>query len=87
MTREQKIAKLANAIIAYRGRRNGIDGPWKQQPQPGKREDILRWLEKLGATFDTDQIEKIDNFKSFNEMRTWINGVRAHLVGKSGGSK
>lgn len=83
MTREQKITKLVNAIVAYRGIRDGVDGPWKVGPKPGKREDILKWMGRLGLPTEPDPIQRIDGFKSFGEMYAWLRGVRAYLMSHS----
>lgn len=75
MTRAEKIAKLANAIRAYRGMTKTPAGAnevkWHIPPNPDKLEAILTWTGRLGID-QNDALRKIHAFKHYDEFNAWI---------------
>jgi hypothetical protein len=75
MTRANKIRKLGNAIREYRGRYHGDSGKWIDPPKPTAYSRILHWLGELKLPDINAALDKIDNFKTFDEMRQWLSAL------------
>ena len=74
MTRNQRIAKLANAIREYRGRWNPKTKKWVQPPNPSKKSNIVRWACELGLHAPM-VILNADNFATMDEFNRWIKDI------------
>lgn len=74
MTKSEKIRKLGNAVIAYRGIRQGVEGPWVFLPQKTSIEKMKLCLARAGV-LTTENLSKIDGFKSQTEMHQWLNSL------------
>jgi hypothetical protein len=74
MSRHEKLKKLGHAIREYRGVFHRKTGKWKQPPNPGARDRVVAWLERIGQTPDQVEIslKAIDGFQSIPEFQTWI---------------
>lgn len=72
MNRNQKIAKLANAIRDYRGMINNKTGKWIHPPKPVEMLRVQRWLTALGLDVIAG-IHLVDNFQSFDQFNKWLN--------------
>ena len=71
MNRNEKIAKLCNAIWEYRGRMNSEMTHWKQPPRPSALQRVVNWCERLNLpVFET--IQKIESFKRAEEFNAWL---------------
>ena len=73
MTRSKKFIKLGNAIRRYRGVSQGMRDDkvvWKTAPQKEAVTDIVKWFNELGIPHS--EIVAIRNFKSFDDLRTWM---------------
>ena len=74
MNKAEKIGKLARAIKEYRGTYDPINMRWTRQPKGRAIYRVVLWLEKLGL--DTDaSIPLINNFKSYEEMGSWLKSI------------
>lgn len=74
MTRAERIRKLGNAIKRYRGRYHPTTGKWIEAPQLSAKQDVRRWAESLGLN-PNDTVVAVDGFKSFPEMRSWMQAL------------
>lgn len=75
MTRNQKLAKLGNAIRQYRGlsaRTNKDTIKWLRPPRPEKAKAVLDYLAILGRTEVLLDLADIQQFKSSTEMQAWM---------------
>lgn len=72
MSNGQKLTKLGNAIREYRGVYSMRNGAWKRQPNPKAAGRILKWLELLGVPEPILALADIQEFKSFDEMHSWM---------------
>jgi hypothetical protein len=73
MNRNEKLRKLGNAIREYRGRWNSVTGKWINPPKPEKEERIFHWLTQLNVPEPIPAMADIQEFKTFEEMRAWMN--------------
>jgi hypothetical protein len=72
MTRNQRIHKLANAIRAYKGKKQDIkDEHYLVRPQPARINDIKRHLTALGLNVKTS-VTKINKFLVFDDLHQFI---------------
>ena len=74
MNRAEKFKKLENAVKEYRGVFHPVSKKWIRPPDISKRASIYRWLGELGCDVGISVL-KIDGFKTFSEMPTWISGL------------
>ena len=72
MSRNQKLAKLRNAIVEYRGSYNAKTKVWTHPPKPAKLRDIQRWLTALGVTDHGAALIRIDAFETQEVMGQWL---------------
>ena len=74
MTRNQRIAKLANAIREYRGRWNPKTKKWVQPPNPAKKANMVRWASTIGL-HTLMVVHNADNFATMDEFDRWIRDI------------
>lgn len=74
MTRQQKIAKLGNAIKDYRGAYVPTSGKWVRAPDHRALDRVKCWLQRLQLNV-TDSLKQIDEFHSFGEYDKWMGGL------------
>jgi hypothetical protein len=75
MNTEMKIKKLSGAVVDYRGKRNGVGGPWIVKPLPGAKARVVKWLGELGRDADAD-LKRIDGFKDVREFWAYLGEIR-----------
>lgn len=81
MSRSETIHKLANAIREYRGRTSSPVGAvktqWVRAPRPQKIARIRELLTELNFHGDdlVAAVNKIDNFKTFDEFNHWLKAL------------
>jgi hypothetical protein len=73
MNRNEKIAKLGNAIWEYRGRYDPKTGAWKQHPRPSAAARIFVWLKRLGL--EPHELRTIQEFKTAADFNAWIKKI------------
>lgn len=74
MSRNDKLAKLRNAIMAYRGIKNSATGKWHRPPCIGAKLAVQKWLRELDL--DPEQtLTVIDGFKHINQFHGWISSL------------
>ena len=71
MTRSEKLRKLGNAIVAYRGIREGQTGPWLHPPQKSSLDRVKICLARFGI-LTQDNLDRIDSFKGTGEFNSWL---------------
>lgn len=71
MTRNAKIAKLANAIRDYRGAYNPTTMVWRVRPIPTAKGRVEKWLGELGLDVATT-MPIIDGFETKGQFREWL---------------
>jgi hypothetical protein len=74
MTRNEKIAKLAHAVLDLRGKYDERTGKWFKPPQPHKIEAVVRWATRLKLNVQ-EVLEKVESFKHVNEYEAWIKAL------------
>jgi hypothetical protein len=78
MTRTERLRKLRNAVIAYRGITNQMPGSmkvkWLIPPNPHKRKNIVTWLTHLGCTHSEIEAHAvlIDGFQTRAAFDNWM---------------
>jgi len=72
LSRAHLIHKLGNAIREYLGTFNPHSRKWVRPPRPEKAEHILRRLTQLNFPEPVIGLADIQEFKTFDEMRTWL---------------
>jgi len=86
MSRADTIKKLGNAIRAYKGTRNFVDGPFVIQPQKSKINQVRELLGKLTYANGIDrfttkeeidaEVKRIEGFKTYDDYNKWITELR-----------
>jgi len=75
MSKSEKLRKLANAVRRYRGLLGspGHDGVvrWKQPPIPSAKDDVRRWLGRLGLDVEA-HLRRVDEFPSLQQFAEWL---------------
>lgn len=74
MTRNKRIAKLGNAILEYRGRRNPKTQKWITPPNPSRASGIDRWARTLGLNIE-GVFKRVNSFKTIAECDSWLRSL------------
>lgn len=79
LSRNERLAKLGNAIREWRGvtQQTPRGVKWKRAPKRQKVERILVWLASLGVPEPILALDDIASFKTFDEMQAWLRKLDA----------
>lgn len=75
MTRNNKLAKLANAVREWRGVFNTRSKTWKLPPNEKAVFRVARWLKELKRPDVDGDIAIIGDFKSYEQFNKWISAL------------
>lgn len=74
MNRDQKINKLARAILKLRGKYDDRTGKWFESPQPARVADVTRWAGRLHLDVP-ETLRKVEGFKHVRDFEAWIKSL------------